>query len=136
VLGTSFVVRQYAEDSVVTVAVREGKVAVGSAIVTPHRLVEVGASGVAHFHDAAPSQFTFASGVLTLGVQTLAQAIPELNRWYDADIRLANDAIGTQQVKGKFVAGSLADLAEILELTFDVRVVRDGRTLTLYPTTK
>jgi ferric-dicitrate binding protein FerR (iron transport regulator) len=136
VLGTSFVVRRYAQDTAVIVAVKDGKVAVGSAIATAQRMITVGANGIARVQDVDPARFTFANGVLTLGVRSLSDAIPELNRWYDADIRLADPAIGAQRIKGSFTAGSLADLADILTLTFDVRVVRDGNVLTLYPITK
>jgi ferric-dicitrate binding protein FerR (iron transport regulator) len=64
---------------------------------------------------------------------SLANAIPELNRWYDADVRLADPSLASQPVEGNVSAGSLSDLANILELSLDIRVVRAGRVLTLYP---
>ena len=133
VLGTSFVVRHYATDSVATVAVRDGKVAVHSVVLTAARQVEVRQDGAMRVSPADPAQFSFAAGVLTLGDTPLSVAAVELGRWYDADIRLGDPSLTTQRVKGKFAAGSLADLAAILEWTFEVRVVRDGRILTLYP---
>lgn len=133
VLGTSFVVRRYSADSVVTVAVKEGKVAVGTSIVTARRLIEVHPSGMTSMRPVDSTQFTFAAGVLTLRTQSLADAIPELNRWYDADIRVVDPVMRAQRIQGEFKAGSLADLANILELTLDARIVRDGRILTLYP---
>jgi len=136
VLGTSFVVRRYAADSVVTVAVKDGKVSVGSSVVTALRLAIIGANGQARLQAADSSQFSFATGVLTLNAQSLADAIPALNRWYDVDIRVADPAMRAQQIKGGFRAGSTADLADILELTLDARIVRDGRVLTLYPMTQ
>ncbi|HXC24982.1 MAG TPA: FecR domain-containing protein, partial [Gemmatimonadaceae bacterium] len=63
----------------------------------------------------------------------LPAAIVELDRWFDADIRLGDPMLEKQRIKGEFAAGSLADLSAILELTYNVRVVRDGRVLTLYP---
>jgi transmembrane sensor len=133
VLGTSFVVRHYSSDSVATVAVRNGKVAVQSNVLAANQQIEVDMHGPGHIQPANPDQFSFAFGMLTLDNVPLAQAIPELNRWYDADIRLGDSALATQRVIGGFKAGSLTDLAGILELTFNVRVVRDGQTLTLYP---
>jgi transmembrane sensor len=133
VLGTTFVVRHYEGDSTATVAVQDGKVAVQSVIVTAAQSVEVGPSGIPRVGTADMGQFTFASGVLTLGMMSLEDAIPALNRWYDADIRLGSHTLASQNIKGRFKAGSIAELAEILEWSFNVRVVRDGNTITLYP---
>ncbi|HXC24570.1 MAG TPA: FecR domain-containing protein [Gemmatimonadaceae bacterium] len=133
VLGTSFVVRRYETDTATMVAVGTGKVTVGAAIVTQDRLLEIGPSGVAHAAPADASEFGFATGVLVLQRMPLSQAIPALDRWYDADIRLGDAALNTKPIEGNVTTGSLADLVERLEVLFDVRVVRDGRVLTLYP---
>jgi ferric-dicitrate binding protein FerR (iron transport regulator) len=133
VLGTSFVVRRYATDTAMLVAVRDGKVAVGSTVVTAHHLLEVGRNSTPQMRSSDTSLFTFATGVLTLNNPLLPAAIVELDRWYDADIRLGSPALATEHLEGRFAAGSLGDLAQILASTFGVRVVRDGRVLTLYP---
>jgi ferric-dicitrate binding protein FerR (iron transport regulator) len=133
VLGTSFVVRWYDTDTNTMVAVRDGKVTVGTTVVTANRLVEIGRDGVPHVRPADVSRFTFASGMLTIDDLPLSAAIRELDRWYDADIRLGDTALATQLVKGEFAAGSLTDLAAMLEWTFNVRAVRAGRVLTLFP---
>jgi transmembrane sensor len=133
VLGTSFVVRRYATDTTALIAVREGKVAVGSTVVTANRFVTVGRAGVSHLRASDASLYTFATGILTIDDLPLPAAIMELDRWYDVDLRLGSPTLATQFVQGKFAAGSPGDLAAILEWTFDVRVVRDGRVLTLYP---
>jgi ferric-dicitrate binding protein FerR (iron transport regulator) len=62
----------------------------------------------------------------------LVEAVPELNRWYDADIRLGDKVIQQQRIVGGFKAGSITDLVSILEMTYNVRVEREGRVLTLY----
>jgi transmembrane sensor len=133
VLGTSFLVRHYASDTTTTVAVREGRVAVGSAVLAAHQLVELTKGGAWQIVPADAAEFTFATGTLTLPEMPLAQAIPELNRWYDADIRLGDSALAARHIVGEFAAGSLADVRAILAMTFGVRVVRAGKTLTLYP---
>ena len=133
VLGTSFVVRHYSSDTTTLVAVQEGKVAVGTAVVTAAHLVTVGSGGVPRVESSDLSPFTFASGVLTIDGLPLSAAVAELDRWYDTDIRLGDPALVTQPVKGEFAAGSLADLATMLEDAFNVRAVRNGRILTLYP---
>ena len=133
VLGTSFLVRQYATDSVATVAVRDGKVMVNSAVLTAMQQVAVDNGNPGAVHTADSTQFTFASGTLTLSDMPLLNAIPELNRWYDADIRLGDPQLIRRRIAGGFVAGSATDLATVLEMIYNVRVVRDGRMLTLYP---
>ena len=133
VLGTAFTVRHYAADTSTIVAVRDGKVAVGHTVVTAQQLVAIGSNGTPRVRPADASWFSFASGVLMLDSTRLSSAIPELDRWYDADIRLGDPSLASQMVEGNFTTGSLADLAAVLEWTFQVRVVRDGRVVTLYP---
>jgi len=132
VLGTSFAVRHYTTDTTTTVSVREGKVAVRSAVLTAVRQAVVNRQGEVRVQAATPEQFSFAAGVLTLNDVPFSRAIVEFDRWYDADIRLGDPALATRRLTGQCAAGSLADLVELLEFTFDVRVVRDGRVLTLY----
>jgi ferric-dicitrate binding protein FerR (iron transport regulator) len=132
VLGTSFSVRHYPTDTVATIAVQDGKVSVGSVVVSAAQQVSVSELGVSEIQSISPDQFTFASGVLMLQGMPLSEAISDLNRWYDVDIKLADAALGSLRIKGKLAAGSVADLAEILELMFPVRLVREGRTLTVF----
>jgi transmembrane sensor len=133
VLGTSFLVRQYDTDSTTTVAVRDGRVSVRSVVLSANQQVAVGERGAGPVEPAAASAFTFAAGVLTFDGVTLAQAIPDLNRWYDVDLRLGDPALARLTPAGGFTAGSPADLSALLTMMFPVRVERHGRVLTLYP---
>ena len=133
VLGTTFLIRHYTEDTAITVAVRDGKVAVGATVVSAAQSVVVARAGVTHVVPVKASQFGFATGILVLRGLRLRQAIPELDRWYDADIRLGDASLGNLPIDGDVTAGSLGDLAERLRVAFNVRVVRSGRVLTLYP---
>jgi len=137
VLGTRFVVRHYATDAASTVAVHDGKVSVRGAVTHPVVLVaaqqaEFGRDGVVRIGPADPGAFGFETGVLTITRMRLRDAIPELNRWYDADIRLADPSLGNQLLTSRLASGSLTDLGTMLELTFDARVVRNNRVFTLY----
>lgn len=132
VLGTSFLVRQYDTDSAATVAVRDGRVGVRSVVLSANQQVAVGARGVGPVQSASASAFTFATGVLTFDGVTLAQAIPDLDRWYDVDLRLGDPALARLTPAGGFTAGSPADLSALLTMMFPVRVERHGRVLTLY----
>ena len=132
VLGTSFVVRHYAADTTTVVAVRDGKVAVRSSVLTASQQAVIGEGGAVRVQRADPSLFGFATGVLTFNGMPVPEAILELDRWYDADIRLGDSSLATRRVAGEYAAGSLADLTAYLEMMFNVRVVRHGRVLTLY----
>jgi transmembrane sensor len=131
VLGTSFVVRHYPRDTVTTVAVRDGKVLVDSAVVTAQYLAEVGSHRTLALRRADPSVFSFATGVLTLNVVPLPDAIPDLDRWFDVDIRLGDPALARKRIDGRFTTGSVAELIKLFEMAYDVRVVRTGRVITL-----
>ena len=133
VLGTSFIVRRYASDAAALVAVYEGKVGVGGTVVVAQQLGEVSRSGVVHIRPIDRSLASFTSGVLTIETMPLQRAIVELDRWYNADIRLGDPALARQPMKGEFTAGSLDNLTEVLGLMFDVHVVRTGRVITLFP---
>lgn len=138
VLGTSFVVRRYATDTAAVIAVREGKVAtytegVAPTVLTAARQVVFDRTGMGRVREMDPALFSFAMGILTLKGGLLPEVIPDLDRWYDVDIRLGDPTLATHHMTAKLAAGSAADLMGILEGTFNVRVVRDGRVLTLFP---
>lgn len=132
VLGTSFIVRQYGTDTTAIIAVRDGKVAVGSTVVTEAQQVVVGRVGAGVVHPVDEDLFGFETGVLTLKRMDLSDAIPVLNRWYNVDIRVADSSLPQTRIDGQFVRGTVAELSEFLEWTFGFHVVRDGRRLTLY----
>ncbi len=132
VLGTSFVVRHYATDTTTTVAVRDGKVAVRSVVLTAAEEAQVNGAGVIRVRPLDPARFGFATGTLTLDAVRLSDAIADLDRWYDVDIRLGDSVLAARRLVGEYAAGSIGELQDILEGTFNVRVMRDGRILTLY----
>jgi ferric-dicitrate binding protein FerR (iron transport regulator) len=132
VLGTSFMVRHYMNDTSTTVAVRAGKVSVQSVVLTALQMMEVAHGRILRLQPADPGEFAFASGVLTINNKLLRDAIPELNRWYDADIRLGDAALDHRRITGGFSSGSTADFVQMMEWTFGMRVIRDGQVITLY----
>lgn len=135
VLGTEFAVRHYDSDRSTTVTVRDGRVSVRSTlqpiVLAASQQVRFDSSG-AKIGAMDPDAFAFEHGVLSLTHVSLRDAIPELNRWYDADIRLADPALGDAPLTSRLGAGSVIDLIDMLELTFGVRVERDGRVLTVF----
>ena len=132
VLGTTFVVRRYTTDTATVVAVRDGRVRVGSTILSSGMQLSARPHSRSVVTPVSPSMFTFSMGILTLEDMPLPAAIVELDRWYDADIRLGDVSLASQRMQGQFAPGSIADLARILEHAYNARVVREGRMLTLY----
>jgi ferric-dicitrate binding protein FerR (iron transport regulator) len=80
-----------------------------------------------------PTQLAFTREFLVINDRRLADAVPELNRWYGVDIRIADSTLADTHLQATFKAGSIDDLMGILETAFDVRIVRDGHVLTIYP---
>jgi ferric-dicitrate binding protein FerR (iron transport regulator) len=117
-----------------TIAVRNGKVGVGSVILTANQQLTLNDTGTPHVSSARSGQFTFASGVLTLNDVPLNDAIVELNRWYNTDIRIASPGMNNRMrgVSGVFGSESIPELANMLEFMFNVRVEQRGRLLTIH----
>ncbi len=132
VLGTIFSVREYDSDTAAIVTVVEGKVAVQSTVLTASQQMVIGRTGLGHVQLADTMQLSFMRGVLTLDYRPLPEAIAELNRWYDVDIRLGDRALSKLNIGGRFVAGTRETLIDLLEISFDVRVVQEGQILTIY----
>lgn len=132
VLGTTFLVRHYVTDTVTTVAVRDGKVSVRGVTLVAHQYVQASRSGMTAVRPTLPDQFAFAAGALVIAHQRLRDAIPDLDRWYDVDIRVADPALADDRLMGEFSPGSPAEIASMLTFLLHVRVEREGRVLTLY----
>ncbi len=132
VLGTSFVVREYAGAEEVFVAVREGRVAVGKSVVAAHQQLTVESTGQEQMRQLDPGVFSFERGVLTLSKSSLREAVDRLNRWYNVELRFGDQAVGDKLISGNLAAGSPSDLIEYLKLMYDIRAERSGRVVTLY----
>ncbi len=133
VLGTTFKVREYPMDTVSTVAVQEGKVMVGKTVLAATQMATARSNNDLVVHSIEKNVFGFADGLLVIDDVPLKAAILDLNRWYNADIRIGDPILNDRRIVGSYESGSITDLISIMELTLNVRIVRDGRTLTFYP---
>lgn len=133
VLGTRFVIRHYETDTTTTVVVRDGKVAVGTVVLTAAQRAVVSGTRNSVITTSDGSEFSFSQGVLRFNMISLPAAILDLNRWYNVDIKLGDPELAYQQIDGGFKEGSVSDLISILELMYGIRVVREGQVLTLFP---
>ncbi len=133
VLGTAFVVRHYDTDTATLVAVKDGKVMVEDSVLTANQQISSYSHGLSAVKPVGYAPFTFAQGIMTLENTTLVNAVPGLARWYNVEIRIGDAAIDSRNITGEFAVGSISELTEILDWTFDIKVVKNGRILTLFP---
>lgn len=137
-IGTRFDVRAYAEDSIVTVAVVEGEVALAQpkngsdsrATRVPEGVLlregDVGTLGVdgrvATIHDPAIArQFLWTSGRLEFTDVRLEEVLRTIGRWYAVDLR-AEPELSGRRVTASFSIRSVEQMINALSLAMDARV--------------
>jgi len=141
-LGTRFTVRAYPELPHVEVVVAEGAVslrqdrpAADSAILGVGQLGRLGESGSPIIESNIPMErwTAWTGGALVLEGLTLAEAVPQLERWYDATIRVADSRLAQRRVAARFHDETLSQMLDALTLALGARWEQSGRTITLTP---
>lgn len=141
VLGTRFVVTAFADARGARVAVLDGKVAVRPRSARPGSGMTLTQGDVAHMdttglmtvaHDADVGQYaSWTQGRLVFTHARLSDVIPELERWYDVKIVLADSSLAsswiTLAVDAPSLDGALAMLADVSNL----RWTRRGQLITV-----
>jgi ferric-dicitrate binding protein FerR (iron transport regulator) len=132
VLGTQFGVRAY-QESPLQVAVQSGRVAMNDSVLNARDIASARTDGTVSIHrnQSVDAMLSFTTARLVLNGVMLRDAIADLNRWYDVDVRIADPAIGAIPIYAILRMGSIGDLTEILRNTFNVSVMQQGRVLTL-----
>lgn len=141
-IGTRFDVRAYAGDAESRVAVAEGRVALGPARspdrTSPIVLTAGEISGVdAHNRITAPARGDVATltswthGVLELHDVPLGDAIPELVRWYNVNIRLADPALSGLRLTVSLRDTPATDAVTLIAATLGLVATNDGQTIRL-----
>jgi ferric-dicitrate binding protein FerR (iron transport regulator) len=150
--GTEFVVTAYRETHGVRVAVAAGQVALyreppvqraaGGAtpvLEQPRLALEQGdlallaSTGVAtltHHADLQP-YMAWTQGNLAFDGTRLGDVVPQLERWYDVRIRLADSSLADRRLTATFRRESLAQVLELLTLSLDLRVEHQGSAVLL-----
>lgn len=136
-LGTRFGVRRYAEDSATIVAVTEGRVELKPAVPTestePHlldpgdigRVNDLGEVEIQRGGDAE-SLLAWAEGRLVFRDTPLGDVVAQLRRWYAAEVRLGDPALGERRVSASFQGEPLQQVVSLLALTLDLAAEREG----------
>jgi ferric-dicitrate binding protein FerR (iron transport regulator) len=142
-LGTRFTVRAYAELPHVEVVVAEGTVSLrhdrpsaDSAILGTGQLGRLGPSGAPTVESNVTLErwTAWTGGSLVLDGLTLAEAIPQLERWYDATITVADPRLAQRRVSARFHDETLPQMLDALTLALGARWQQSGRSVTLAPT--
>lgn len=143
-VGTRFGVRAYSEEARVRVVVAEGSVSVGDTVssrrtrhpvVGANTLAEVDRTGatVVTADVNTDAYLSWIGGRLNFRDTPLRDALGELGRWYDLDFRLVTPAPDGVALTATFGNEPVADALTALAVALNVRVRRDGRTVTLTP---
>jgi transmembrane sensor len=152
-LGTRFAVRAYRTDAAVSVAVAEGSVAITAAPDSlgprsrrpaldglPERLVLTGgdlgriaADGRLAVERAVnvDRYVAWADGRLVFQDTPLGDAVVELSRWYDLDIRLADGTLGRRPLTAAFKDEPALETLRLIAATLNLKLTRNGREVVL-----
>jgi len=153
-IGTEFLVTAHPETSGMRVVVASGIVALYQPLPAPRGqvrgrreppkplltlaqgdLAELASTGIATLTrdvDIAP-YVAWTKGDLGFDATRLGDAVPQLERWYDVDIRLADSSLADRRLTATFRRASLSQVLELLSLSLDVQVEREGRSVLLKP---
>lgn len=149
-LGTEFVVTTYPEARGMRVLVASGKVALrqrptAAAAADPGDsvpLVTLGQGDLARLDSAGTATVTrvdpavylaWTQGALVFSGTPLRDVLPQLARWYDLDIRVADGSLGARRLTATFRDQSVSAVLDLMALSLDLRVERAGRTVLLRP---
>ncbi len=147
-LGTEFVVTTYPEARGMRVLVASGKVALSQrppaagAPADSLPLVTLGQGDLARLDSAGTATVTrvdpaaylaWTQGALVFSGTPLREVLPQLARWYDLDIRLADASLGARRLTATFRDQSVRAVLDLMALSLDLRVERSGRTVLLRP---
>jgi transmembrane sensor len=138
-VGTEFTVRAYSDDAGARVVVREGRVAIRASADSVERIVGPGQLGrlvggrvpTVEPADTA-ALFAWTHGMLVFDGTPLREALPQLNRWFDLDFRLADSTLEAVPLTATLRTRPTDDLLESLAASLGMRHRRQGRVVTLY----
>lgn len=135
-LGTRFVVQAYPDDSVSHVVVAEGEVAVARGAAADSVVLSEGDgarispdAGITVAHDVAlESYFGWTEGRLVFRRASLGEAVRQIERWHDVQIRLASPALADRRFSATFERGeSAAEMLQVIGAVLDLGVRQVNR---------
>jgi transmembrane sensor len=142
-LGTRFTVRAYPELPRVEVVVAEGRVSLrrdqaaptDSVILVPGQLGRLEASGAPSVVAGVDTAMFlgWVGGTLALDGLTLEEALPQLERRFDVDVRVEDRALASRRIYARFRDETLTQVLDALSLALSARYEHSGRIVTIHP---
>ncbi len=142
VLGTRFGVGAYPDDSIVSVVVADGAVALGPsdtlgatrAILTRGDLARLERGGRMRVeHGVNVDRYlAWTEGRLVFVNQPLRDVLPQLDRWYDVEIHLADSVLASRPLTATLQHESTDQMLRLIAASLDAHVERHGRSVTLF----
>lgn len=133
VLGTSFSVRKYPDDSVVRVAVIDGRVTVGEAVVGAGDVARTLSTGVTTVQAELNigKYVSWSKGILVFDDRSLSEVVKELNRVYGVEIVLSEKELGDEKITATFDNQTTSSILRYLSLALDLDLRYAGETAIL-----
>ncbi len=134
VLGTQFTVRAYNTDSAVQVAVVQGRVLVGHTILGAGDVGQVIAQREpVVLRELDITKYTdWTNGRLAFDDVVFEQIIPQLERMFDIEIRVADAAISRRRLSGTLSDKAADHAMQYVAIMLHARYEREGRVVTLF----
>jgi transmembrane sensor len=149
-IGTRFVIRAYAGDSAVTVAVAEGAVSLGrrrdttvsavtqsaeGVVVRAGEFGQLGGGGqVTMRHEThLADRFGWADGTLSFDDASLEEVRRTLERWYDVKVFVSDSTMGVRRLTGRFQGQSPHEVLGAIAITLGAELEWRGGVVTISP---
>lgn len=138
VLGTKFDVKAYPDEDPVRVVVKEGRVALGSTAnpdtthnkITRNHMGTLSRQGEMQITEVKIDKYlSWKDGRLIFKSTPLREVIPQLERWYDIDIEVADSSLYSQQMTASFKDEPMSEVLKIIALSLDASYERKDRTI-------
>lgn len=141
VLGTKFDVKAYPGDDPVRVVVKEGRVALGSSSnpdtthnkITRNHMGTLSRKGKMQISAVRIGKYVgWKDGRLTFESTPLKEMIPQLERWYDINIEVADSSLYSQRMTASFKDEPMSEVFKIIALSLNASFESEGHTITFH----
>jgi transmembrane sensor len=149
-IGTEFVVTAYPETRGMRVVVASGAVALrhgsadtGTAADTARPLLTLKRGDLARLDTLGTATLTrgvdvrpylaWTEGGLAFDGTRLGDAVRQINRWYDVDVRLADSTLASRRVTATFHDEPVSQVLDMIALPLGLQIERHGRAIILSP---
>lgn len=123
VLGTSFLVRHYPDESAVRVTVAEGKVALEQTVLTVGEAGTAGKQGTSVTRDVnIAAALAWTTGRLVFDKASFREIIPDLSRWYGINIKVLDKSLLDRRINTTLVNETASQAVSLIAQALDAEV--------------